>query len=50
MRDEATELMNIMGEPDGPVMFVDELDREVPTFIDPRDDLIPDGYKDRFKR
>lgn len=35
---------------DGPLKFIPELDREVPTFIDPREDLIPPGAKNKFKR
>lgn len=30
----------LMGKPDGPHLFVPELGLEVPTFVDPRDDLI----------
>lgn len=40
----------LMGSPDGPVMYIEELDMDVPTFIDPRDDLIPQGYNRRFSR
>ena len=32
-----------MGDPDGPTRFEESLDCEVPTFLDPRKDLIPSG-------
>lgn len=34
-----------LGDPDGPLRYVETLDREVPTYIDPRDDLKPPGEK-----
>lgn len=41
----------LMGKPDGPHAFVPELGLEVPTFVDPREDLIPDkATVGRFKR
>lgn len=41
----------LMGEPDGPVVYVASLGGEVPTFIDPREDLIPPNQKrGTFKR
>jgi hypothetical protein len=40
-----------LGDPDGPLRFVDSLGREVPTYIDPRDDLKAKGEKPgTFKR
>ncbi|AAN02056.1 terminase small subunit [Mycobacterium phage Barnyard] len=39
----------LMGKPDGPHLFVPELDLEVPTFDDPREDLIPPKAR-AFKR
>lgn len=40
-----------MGDPDGPLAFVASLGMEVPTYIDPREDLIgPDVKKGTFKR
>lgn len=32
-----------IGDPDGPIQFIESLGVEVPTFIDPRIDLIPPG-------
>ena len=32
-----------IGEPDGPIQFIESLGVEVPTFVDPRIDLIPPG-------
>lgn len=41
-----------LGEPDGPTRFEETLDCEVPTFIDPRVDLIPEYLRKRgtYKR
>lgn len=38
------------GDADGPDVFVDQLGFVVPTFIDPRVDLLPKGTLTRFKR
>jgi len=38
------------GDADGPDIFVPTLGMEVPSFIDPRDDLIPSHAKNKFKR
>ena len=38
------------GDADGPDVFVDQLGFIVPTFIDPRVDLLPKGTLTRFKR
>src|ERR1700756_4276498 len=37
-----TEKKLTLGDPDGPMAFIPYLDREVPTFIDPRPDLLTD--------
>lgn len=40
-----------LGDPDGPPRFIETLGREVPTYIDPRDDLKASGEKPgTFKR
>lgn len=39
-----------MGDPDGPIKFIETLGREVPTFIDPREDLCAPGAAKRFQR
>lgn len=38
------------GDADGPNMFIPEFGFIVPTFIDPRNDLIPELNRNRFKR
>lgn len=38
------------GDPDGPEVFVAELDQMVPTFVDPRNDLVPEHARGKFKR
>ena len=38
-----------IGKPDGPIRFVESLGMDVPTYLDPRDDLIPRQAK-HFKR
>ncbi|HPE53000.1 MAG TPA: hypothetical protein PK852_02675 [Mesotoga prima] len=39
-----------LADADGPNKFIPELGKEVPTFIDPREDLIPPGAKNKFRR
>lgn len=39
-----------LGDADGPDVFIPELGREVPTFVDDREDLIPAHAKGKFKR
>lgn len=39
-----------LGDPDGPDQFVPELGLTVPTFVDPREDLIGDHARGKFKR
>lgn len=39
-----------MGDPDGPYTFIDTLGREVPTYIEAREDLCAPGAARRFQR
>lgn len=39
--DKTFELDSLRGRPDGPVKYVDALGMEVPTYVDPRKDLLP---------
>jgi hypothetical protein len=41
-----------LGDPDGPLQFIDTLGQEVPTYLDPRLDLLPNNGKGegKFKR
>lgn len=38
------------GDADGPIIHVVTLDMDVPTFLDPREDLIPVSSRGKFKR
>lgn len=44
--DQRFELDSLRGRPDGPVRYVPELDEEVPTYVDPRKDLYPNGIEE----
>lgn len=39
-----------LGDPDGPLRFIETLEREVPTYRDPREELIPEHARGKFKR